>query len=452
MHRSSLAIACLAAAAVGCHSYEPAPVDLQAHLRAFAARLPDVVRHLQGAATGPGEAPFDLHDGIDRREAHLLTVWFAPSCRLARQRAGIAAVARDEAGRWNDPTLSAYARRFLASLQNPWLITTAVGFTLPLSGRLDGERALAAAELDAAVVAARAAEAQAVQRTDAAFARWSADRHRVELLRELSEQVRELEQLARELADAGERTEQEARAFTLERLAREAELAQAEAAAAAGVLQLKRLVGLHPDAEVTFVPDLAPPLRVADAAQRRERLATGPRLAELQRAHTTAERQLELEVARQWPDLTLAPGWENEEAEPALALGSNLPLPLFRGNTPAIRTAEAERSAAAEALRAGLEEALHDLAAAELQLDAARRQQELVTRELLPLSQQQVDDGRRLAALGELQPLLILDALVRAHTARSQAIAADLAVAEATVAVNSLFWNELPAEPGEEPR
>ncbi len=454
MPRTPLPTILLAACASGgCHSYAPAPVDLAAHARAFAARLGDAGAMLGKTPAAADAAPFDLGDGIDRREAWLLAVWFHPECRLARRRAGVAEVVRDEAGRWVDPSLDLDAARILETVPHPWLLAAQVGLTLPLTGRLQAERDLADAGHGAALVAARAVEADVVQRIDAAFAHWTAERRRRDLLVELCDRLRELEAIAGRLATAGERTQQEARAFTLERLLRAAELVQAEHAVAGRELALKRLLGLHPSAAVTFAPDPLPPLRVATAAERQRRLFDGPQLALLQHAHEQAERALALEVDRQWPDLVLRPGYQEEDAQPRLALGLSLPLPLFAGNTPAIRRAEAEREAAAEALRGRSEEVVHALAAAELQLEAAERQRDLVRHELVPLAQQQVADVRRLAELGQLEPLLMLDALVRAHTAGLQAIAADLAAADATIAINQLFWHAPPADHDrEEPR
>ncbi len=343
-----------------------------------------------------------------------------------------------------DPTLDVDVVRILETVPHPWLLATRIGFTLPLSGRLQLERDLATAAHGTALIEARTVEAEVVRHTDAAFAHWRADRRRADLLQDLCTRLAELEAIAARLAAAGERTQQEARAFTLERLLRQAELAQSEAAAAAGELTLKRLLGLHPSAPVQFTATAPPPLQVPDAAERQRQLFAGPRLAALQHGYEQSERALALEVGRQWPDLVLRPGYDEEDAQPRLALGLSLPLPLFAGNTPAIRRAEAERSVAAEALRGRSEQAVHELAAAELQLAAAERQQQLVRGELVPLAQQQVADVRRLAELGQLDPLLMLDALVRAHAAGMQAIAADLAAAEAAVAIDSLFWNDAP--------
>jgi len=433
--RSLVAVALLTA----CHSYEPAPVDLAAHARAFAERL----QH--GPADAPperGDATFDLDDGIDAAEARQLALMFHPDCRAARARAGVARVTANEAGRLPDPRVGFDAERILETVPHRWLIRAATAFTIPLSGRLSAARDLADANHATAVATALVVERDVAASTDLAFARWSAATRRADLLGGLVDRLRQLEAIAGRLAEADEITDAAARAFTLERVQRDAEAARERTNVAALVLELKRLTGLHPDAQIPFVPSPAPTPAIADPAQRRERLFAAPRLLALRAQHDAAERSLALAVRQQWPDFEFAPGFAEEDAQPRATLGLAIPLPIFSGNTPAIRTAEAERERAAEALRAGYETLVQDLAAAELRVDAAQQQLAFVERELVPLVDRQVEDCRRLAELGQLDPLLILDALVRDHGARILATAARLELDEATIARDALFASE----------
>ena len=439
MHRPPLPAAVTAVLFAACHSYTPAPVDLPAHAREFAARL----QHLPAQEPRPHAGrTWNPADGVDAWEARQLALLFHPDCRAARSHADVARIVAAESGRLPDPELGIDVERILESVPHPWLVGANVGFTVPLSGRLSAERDLAESRHGAAIAAALAVEQDVMSRTDLAFARWTAVDRRTLLLEQLIRSLAELEAIAVRLAEAGELTHAGARAFTLERVQRDAELRQERGKLTAAVLDLKRMTGLPPAALVTFVPSAGQPPHGGTHERRTELLFSSLRLLALRRDHDIAERALALAVREQWPDLRFAPGFAEEDAQPRVTLGLSLPLPLFSGNIAAIRSAEADRDRAAEALRAGYETLVHDLAAAEARLSTADDHRAFVERELVPLAEKQVDDCRRLAELGQLDPLLILDALVRDHDAKARTAEARLAVDEAVVALNALFTGE----------
>jgi hypothetical protein len=210
-------------------------------------------------------------------------------------------------------------------------------------------------------------------------------------------------------------------------------------------LELLQQMGLSPDAPVVLVPTLLVAERVASAAVRRARAGEGRRIAQRQQECAVAERRLQLAIRRQWPDLVLSPGFESEFGEPRVTFGLQLPLPLWNRNARDIATARAGRELANEVLRGEYERTLQQLARAELVLTTAKAHRALIETELVPLAEQQVEDGRRLAELGQLDTLLQLDALLRAHAAVTSAL--DTAVEEvlAVVKLNELFWPELAA-------
>ena len=93
-----------------------------------------------------------------------------------------------------------------------------------------------------------------------------------------------------------------------------------------------------------------------------------------------------------------------------------------------------------------METATHALARAEARSAVAAAQRQLLETQLLPLAELQVTEAKRLAELGQLDTLLILDAVTRAYDAQLAVIDATLAEAEATVDLNALFWPSLVAE------
>ena len=94
--------------------------------------------------------------------------------------------------------------------------------------------------------------------------------------------------------------------------------------------------------------------------------------------------------------------------------------------------------------------ATHALAQADTKRRAAVEQRRILDVELLPLTERQVADAKRLAELGQLDTLLILDAVTRAYEAQLAAVASAVTEAEATVELNSLFWPSLAAPAKEE--
>jgi len=397
------------------------PVKLDEHLDAFRQRTPATVE-----------------GGLPRQDARELAKLFHPDARLARRRAGVATAQRDYAGTWVDPQLQTNVQRILATVPARWVHSVQLGFTLPINGRLGKQRELADRKLDASLVKAWAVEQQVANDLDAAWAQWSAAQRRAALFAATCDNLGNLEQIASALVEAGSLTKPGARVFTLERRQKDAARNMAIANERAARLEVLRRIGLHPEAELELQPDLEVQPFVADAALRRTAVQTSPRLVTQQLAHATAEANLDLQVRKQWPDLQLAPGWQHEDGDLRAQIGFNLPLPIFTGNDPAIYKAFAQRDLTAAALRAELEQLTQELAIAEVRHAAAV---ELAQRfaELLTVARQQVEDGQQLAAAGQLDTMLMLDALLRVHNVQMQAIDADVAAALATIKINTLL-------------
>jgi outer membrane protein TolC len=428
---------------MGCRTYTPAPVDVAAHARAFAARLPDAAEVRAFAAKlhrSAAAAAFDLDDGLTLDEGRLLALCCNRELTLARLRAGVARAAADHAGRWPDPELQADVARILERVPHRWLAGGALGITLPLTGRWRLEQALRTQEHDAALVAARVAEADVIAALEGAWVRWSSAQLTADALTELIEHLRSLETTATRLAAAHEVTRSAARAFTLAKVARQVELTAAQAEATAGALEVKALLGLSPDAEVVLLPAITITPRLTDAAQQQTQALGGPRVLLAQRQHAVAERTLALAIRKQWPELTLFPGFGEEDAQPRVTLGLSLPLPLWNANAREIAEATARRAVAAQDLRGSIEHVLAALAHARARQRAAQAQHDLVAAELWPLAEQQLADARQLAELGQLDTLLILDAVHRTFEAKAAAIAASRALAQATIDLNALTW------------
>ncbi|MBK8233044.1 MAG: TolC family protein [Candidatus Eisenbacteria bacterium] len=452
MSKSRHAVLLLGITGASCQSYAPAPVDLSEHARQFAARLPDDAAlsafvdalRASSAHAPPAAAVFGtVEDGVQREEARWIALHLNPDLAIARLEAGVAAASAENAGLLDDPSLNGSVGRVLESTSTPWLLAASIGFTLPLSGRLGLEEDLADERFVLARTEARLAEARTLDEVDRAWVRWSAGRLRSAILGDLLLALRDLESIAQRLADVGALTRIEARVFSMERLSRVAESIRVKAEVATSELELKRWLGLPPASALSFDPSLVVPDLVADAEARRERLRGGRAIVRAERAHLVAERDLELEVAEQWPDLTLYPGWQDEDGQSRGVLGFSLPLPLWNANARAIAEARARRLVAEQVLRSALERSLQDLALSEVRVEAAREQRRLVESELIPSAEEQLARGRALTDLGQLDVLLILDAVLRVYEAKSVALDAVVLEGLATIERNALYWPEV---------
>lgn len=443
--RSLHRVAFAALFAAGCQTYSPAPVDLPAHAREFAARLPDPERLREfaaAAAAGRAGAPprIDLDDGIDLDEARCVALLLHPGLRTMRAKADVAAATAGFAGLWSDPQLSAsFANVLESAWAHRWIVGGSLAQALPITGLPGLERALADARHAHALLEARAAEADVLNHLEGAWIRASAAALEVDLLTNLQQRLAGLEEVAAQLAANGVLMQMEARTFTLARIRCEADLVARRGALRAADLERRELLGLPPDAAVRFVPTLTVPERVP-AAERRERLFASPKVELAQRDHDAAERRLELAIRRQWPELLLQPGWQEEDAQPRAVLGFSLTLPLWNANRREIAEARAARDTAAAALRQAWEEAAHALARAEAARATAAAQRQVLETGLVPAAERQVADVKRLAELGQVDALLTLDALTRAYEAQLAVVAATAAEATAAVELGSLYW------------
>lgn len=127
-------------------------------------------------------------------------------------------------------------------------------------------------------------------------------------------------------------------------------IAEARAAIAAAI-------GLPTSAMSTVTFDWddldSPPEATAISAQEIERDAVLNRM-DVRRAlaqYTAAEANLQLEIAKQYPDVEIGPGYSYEEQQNYFTTGVSVTLPIFNRNQGPIAEAEAKRKEAAAAVR-----------------------------------------------------------------------------------------------------
>lgn len=437
LRSSAIALVCLVTAA--CQAYEPRPLDPTMIDRIFRDRAMSISRvDAVSEDSGSDGRAFNLLDGLSESEASAIALVFNSRLRVERSRLAEAFASRAEAGLWEDPVVGVDVARILASVPSEWIVGGTVGVTLPLSGRLDAE----IKEADAEAVA-RAARVAAVERevVSALRRKWretEAHDSRSRFAAATVERIDATIEIADRLVESGEISRSAARLLKIERAARFEESAAERSGREEGFREVKRLMGLAPDADVSprlepiAVPAVIVPPDTAEVA------SNHPAVFAAALDYGVAEAKLEKEIAKQFPDVVIGPGGADEDGDSRVLFGIELPIPLWNANRRAIAIARAERDTAGVAYAVERERIASELVGARRRLEAAIESRELVRSTIETPLAEQTEEIRRLAELGRVDVVLMLETLSRSHEAGRRMIDYALEAALAALELETL--------------
>lgn len=411
-----------ALALAGCVHVPPAPVDLPARAAARGAAGLDwaAIRQMT-ARLLPGHA---VDEGRLDRVA-LFAALLTSDPRIAEARAALAVAEKQAAAarKVGAPALSLTAEYANdPSATSPWALGAAS--TLPLD--LGGQRGARLARADLAVLGARYALAETVwserMTLDRALIEWHAGTAQIALetgLLQLRErQVAVLEARARQGEIAGlDLAPYRAQRAQAARLLDEA---QARAATArAGVAGVLGLPVTALDGVTLDWPDFAQPQPLAPLPRAEQTRTIAARSDVLQAlvAYDQAEADLRGEVARQYPTLTVGPGYTWERGLVKLPFALGLALPSWDLNHRAIAAAEARRRQAGAAIETAL-------SAAQQTIDTALTEQATASAALTRIRTAELPEARLAAERGNRQ-------LAAGAIGRSEWLALQIAEGEA---------------------
>ena len=344
-----LALACL-----GCVRYEPRPLDPASHPAEFRRRSLDDSALVAAVARYAGRPEVESGRWTDRQLAVAALSLRSDLPRLraewrAAQAAALAAGARPGIG------VTGEVERRVGGRDDgsPWVVALGALFTLELGGKRGARLQAARAEAALAETRLLAAAWDAVTGTRRAAARARAvptaelqdARQEIRLL----EAVQELERAR--YAEAALGTSELARTSTEIQEARlalagvEHRVLDARAALAAALAVPSRAVAAVAPA-IAASPECASPDTLAGDFLIGAALTRRMEISSALGGYALAESRVRLEVARQFPDLELGPGFIWDQGVHRWTLALALPAVLGRRNRPAIRQAEAEREVA----------------------------------------------------------------------------------------------------------
>lgn len=440
----------------GCSSYHASPLDAHGARRAYYARAADagevLARFETERAKGRHDLSFDLSDGLSLDEAEIVALVFNGEARAARGRAGVPLAGVEHAGLWEDPTLGVDVTRVLADVTHVWKTSVPVGLTIPVSGRLGAAASLTQSEARLAMTEAARVEWNVIIALRHAWNEWSAAERSHRLARELNEGLNAIVAIVDHLEQAGEVARVEARVVRLEQAGRHADLRRMENEADAAERKIRALLGVA--SPVALIPGLSSHVPEGEIDALRDRLLRTNALVRVAEArYDAAERELALEIRRQYPDVQLGGGIGAEDGDAQASVGVGVTLPLWNRNRRAVAEAHAAREAARLEYEAACEAALAELDAGLASWTRSRTARDEVTRVIVPLSNAQAQDMRALAGLGEMNVMLMLESLRTQFDVARRLIDAEAAVAAACVRVGAVLGqvDEPPSAGGMEP-
>lgn len=418
-HLSLVALLVLA----GCTTYQPQPLAPQETARAFAARSfedPQLLRYVEQATAAPPPMHWDFP------HLTLVAAYYHPELRLAVAQWNAARANVLAAGARPNPQASPSVQRNLdaAAGTSPWTLGLDLNFPLETAGKRGDRIAQAQQQADAARLRLadtfwqvrsrlrrRLLALYHAQRSTAILARLEAAQARYVALLEQRQAAGDLSSF--ELAQT--RIALDDTRLKQHAAERQAAVALARVADALGMptpalasANLSLTLFDHPAlAADAFGPDL-----------RAHALRARPDVLAALADYAAAEAALKLEVARQYPDLQLGPGylWDQGQRKWSLMLGFALP---FNRNAGPIAVARARREEAAARFLA-----LQDGVSGQIDAAAADYASSL----------KQLETADALATANEAQQRLLARRLRPGTLSALAAINAEIAVAHAAAA------------------
>lgn len=414
----------------GCQTYDPQASIRPAHkkeweerqassesVRKFAKRLGETASY---------DRSFDSSDGLSLGEGEIIALVYNPDLRVARLRAGVAKATAEYAGLWDDPELSIDVLNITQSVPDPWVIGSAIAFTIPVSGRLKVEKARAEAAMHAELERVSESEWTVLRDVANGWLEWSAEGYKLRETEAILAKLDSVVSSTSRLAEAGELPRTESALFSIEQASRRAERDRLRAAVEENEQELRALMGLSPSAPLNLIPTLSAGSGATDLWEPNE---GHPTLARLRREHEVADKTLLGEIRKQYPDITFGPQGESDEGQSRIGFIGAIPIPILNSNKGGIAEARAEREVALAAYETEYERMVGRLAALRARLSGIRSRRANIYETLVPLVDRQVADADRLLKLGEGDSLVLLESLLRSNEAKLQLI--DLQLEEA---------------------
>jgi outer membrane protein TolC len=397
----------LAVFLAGCVRYEPQPLRPQQLESAFRARTLADAGLREFVETNFPQPPLSWPPAaFDLKSLTLAALYFHPDLQLARARVATARAAEITAGARPNPTAALLPTWVVNSFpgETPWLFGASVDVPIETAGkrrrRLELARALTA---DARLGFSETAW-EVRSRLRQALVEYFCAQRALELFGAEAQTQSQLTNLLQKRLEAGETSRFELTVARTQSLnaaiavrAAQTRLADARQAVASALglpaAALEKTTLAWPQFD-------EPPADISTAALQSAAVLGRVDVARALAQYAAAEAVLRLEIARQYPDIHLDPGYEFDQGEHKFSLGPSISLPILDRNQGPIAEAKAKREAAAANFLAvqtaaiqEMEKAATDYHAALAEWAGADQMARTLQQELAKAAEQQVRAG-----------------------------------------------------------
>jgi outer membrane protein TolC len=310
-----------------CSLYAPQPVDIRR----------DTAEWKQVSAKLCEDVP-----AMNLQRLHEIGLLLNPELNKARMAVVRSTASAEFAGLWDDPELSADLKQVReADITNRGI---GLSLTLPVTGLPGLARKVAECYKEVDYLNMVSLEREYLVKLDVLRYQVLAAHARQELMAARVKQMAEEQKSAQRMHELGEMEFADFQVICRRLNDGQKELQEMEQEHLELHLELVRLLGLHPDTRHVEVEGQLPKsIPAAVPTPSYDMLRQHPAVLAAMAAHRTSEAELEREIRKQYPELSVNSGFEHEDGNSKVGIGIGVNLPLWNRNQQGIAQAYGER-------------------------------------------------------------------------------------------------------------
>ena len=398
----------------GCQSYRPSPVNLHDYSQQWAEpSLTD--ENLVEFASGLMEqessaAVFNVEDGVSLQEAQLIGLLFNPQLSKERLESRLPLIGNKRSALFPDPEIELDFEPVTEGMDEKWLLNAQIGFVLPISFRIRTEMDKIASEYQAEMLGLLNSEQRTVRRIHDLWVQLYAIEKKQQVLNDHLSGLEDVIEQAGQSLSLSSMSASDLQSLALEAATGRSDLLALREQRIEYFIELASEMGLKADTPLQFQFAIPAVNRAVPQAQWQELLLANDAGLQVARAdYQTAERNLELEIKKQYPDFIIGPIYQ--EGESRLGLNLTTLLPIWNRNLPAIEGARIERQVAGKELERVYQQKVNTLLGLEQRLMVLEQREHFFNDRLAPMIDQQFENIWQAIQLGTANILLLQDTL-----------------------------------------